>query len=94
MGIIGHIIGTAIGTFFRAIFFGLIGGIITAGIAFLISTQGMHQAWPLPLPTYIIGGIVAVLAAYATGVTVILRAIVRDALTAAKDVGRDIEKAV
>ena len=94
MGIIGHMIATAIGVFFRVIFMAIIWGVLAAGVVLLLSAMWLKQGWPPPLTTDIIGGAIVLLAAYAGGTTTVLRAITRGLLTVAKDVERDVGKVV
>ncbi len=93
MGLITRLIGTAIGVFFRAIFTGLVMALLAVGGTALISSQYLKQWPPQPL-TYIVGGLITLLAAYAGGITVLFRAITSGVLTVAKDVEKDVERAV
>ncbi len=94
MGIIGHMIATAIGVFFRVIFMALVWGAIAAGVTLLLSSMWLKQGFPPPITTDIIGAAVVLLAAYAGGTTTVLRAITRGLLTVAKDVEHDVSKVV
>ena len=94
MGIIGHMIGSAIGVFFRVIFFGIIGAAIGAGATLAVSMTMAGGHWPPSTLTDVIGVVVALLAGYAFATTIIVRALVGGALTIAKDAEQDIKKVV
>jgi hypothetical protein len=82
---------TIAGAFAVALLFGAISGGAVLGISYI----NEHQArWPASALTYVIASIFAVLMAYATMTTSILRAIAKGVIGVTKDVEDEAEKVV
>ncbi|HEY7781973.1 MAG TPA: hypothetical protein VIC85_17410 [Ktedonobacterales bacterium] len=93
MGVIWHLIKTAFRAFFSILFAVIVAGALGAGLALLVSWVGT-SAWPPSHLGVIAAAAVGVLAAYAGGLTVLVREAVRGLLTAAGDVEKDVKGAV
>lgn len=83
---IGHIFKTIFRAFFRILFTALFCGLIAAGIGLLIAYEGNHQTWQWPPQqlTAIAVILVALLAAYAGGLTVLLGAAIKGLVDTAR----------
>jgi len=89
MGIIGNVIKFFFRAFFRIIFSSLLGVIIGAGLTLLISFL-VTNTWPPTTLTIAAAIVIAVLAAYAVGMTVL----VGEAITAVRDAEKGVAKEV
>jgi hypothetical protein len=89
MGIIGNIIKFFFRAFFRIIFSSLLAAIIGAGLALLISFL-VTNIWPPTTLTIAAAIVIAVLAAYAVGMTVL----VGEAIAAVRDAEKGVAKEV
>ena len=82
---------------FKAIFTALGSGILlgagAGGVSLLVAYQNSHL-WPATTLSYITAGVIAVMMAYLTATTVLLRAIAREVVGATKAVENDAEKVV
>lgn len=89
---IGHIVGALFRGFFRIVITAIIAAAIGGAVAlFLAYTLAGHH-WPPTLLTEIAAIAVAVLAAYASGMTVLVQEAVRGVKTAERDVVRTVER--
>lgn len=89
MGIIGNLIKFFFRAFFRIIFSSLLSAIIGAGLALLISFL-VTNTWPPTTLTIAAAIVIAVLAAYAVGMTVL----VGEAISAVRDAEQEVAKGV
>lgn len=89
MGIIGNVIKFFFRAFFRIVFSSLLAAIIGAGLALLISFL-VTNTWPPTTLTIAAAAVIAVLAAYAVGMTVL----VGEAITAVRDAEQEVAKGV
>jgi hypothetical protein len=80
MMLILHLIRSLLGAFFKICFTALLTGGVLAGIALLVAYQS-DPVWPPTELTLIAVGAIGLLAAYAGGLTVLLREALRAALT-------------
>lgn len=83
MHIIGHLLVTAFRTFRHIVFTALICAVLFGGAALIVSFAGTHQ-WPPNRLTEILAAALAVVAAYAGGLTVLAHASARALMDAAK----------
>lgn len=93
MGVLWHLIKTAFRAFFSILFAAIVGGALGAGLALLVSWVGT-SVWPPSRLAVIAAIAVGLLAAYAGGLTILVREAVRGLLTAAGDVEKDVKGAV
>jgi hypothetical protein len=88
MRIIGHLLATGCRTFLHLVFTAVLSAAVAAGAALLVAYVETRH-WPPTQLTYVTAAAFAVLAAYAAGATVLLRASTRSLLGAAKVVERE-----
>lgn len=88
MGSVGHIIGTLFRAIVRVLFVGIICGVIGAAVI-VGASYFEHPGGQIGTLTYIVAGVVGLLALYAGGVTVLMIEAVKAAMEAAKDVGKE-----
>jgi len=89
MGIIGNVIKFFFRAFFRIIFSSLLAVIIGAGLTLLVSFL-VTNTWPPTTLTIAAAVVIAVLAAYAVGMTVL----VGEAIAAVRDAEKGVAKEV
>ena len=89
MQVIGHILKSAFQAFFRILFTAIICGALAAGAGLLVVYEGLHQ-WPPHQFTTIAVIVVAALAAYAGGLTVLLVAAVKALISTAKTAEKEM----
>jgi len=89
MGIIGNVIKFFFRAFFRIVFLSLLSAVIGAGLALLISFL-VTNTWPPTTLTIAASVVIAVLAAYAVGMTVL----VGEAIVAVRDAEQEVAKGV
>ncbi len=88
MRIMGHLVATGCRTFFNLLFTAVLAAAVAGGATLLVAyTETRH--WPPTQMTGVTAAAFAVLAAYAAGVTVLLRASTRTLLGAAKVVEKE-----
>jgi hypothetical protein len=88
MRIVGHLVATGCRTFLNLLFTAVLAAAVAAGAALLVAYVETRH-WPPAQLTYVTAAAFAVLAAYAAGVTVLLRASTRTLLGAAKVVEKE-----
>lgn len=93
MRLFTHLIGTALGTLFRAFGTAILTAVIGGGAALLVSHQ-VNPAWPPSTLDEITIGVIAALSAYAGATTVLLRAITNTVVGATKAVEQDVSAVV
>ena len=89
---IGHLFGVLFRAFFRIVITALVAAAIAGAVAMLLAYSMGGQHWPPTLLTEIAVIAVAVLAAYASGITVLVQEAVRGVKTAERDVVRAAER--
>ncbi|HUY75443.1 MAG TPA: hypothetical protein VMV29_01635 [Ktedonobacterales bacterium] len=89
---IGHIFGALFRAFFRIAITAIIAAAIGGAVALFLAYTLAGQHWPPTLLTEIAAIAVAVLAAYASGMTVLVQEAVRGVKTAERDVVRAAER--
>lgn len=89
MGIVGNLIKYFFRAFFRIVFSSLLAAIIGAGLALLISFL-VTDTWPPTTLTIAAAVVIAILAAYAAGMTVL----VGEAIAAVRDAEQEVTKGV
>lgn len=89
MGILGRLIGFIFRAFFRIVFSALLFAVIGVGLVLLVSSVATG-IWPPTTLTIITCVAIGVLAAYAAGMTVL----VKEAVTAIHNAERDVVKEV
>jgi hypothetical protein len=93
MTLIVHLIKSFFGAFFKITFTALVTGAAAAGITLLVAYLN-GQVWPPKTLTEVAAGTIGVLAAYAGGLTTLMREAVRAALTVERGVVRGVEQEV
>ena len=83
MHIIGHLLATAFRTFWHIVVTALICAVIFGSAVLIVSYTSTHQ-WPPNRLTEILAGALAVVAAYAGGLTVLAHAAVKALMDATK----------
>lgn len=83
MHIIGHLLATAFRTFWHILVTALICAALFGGAALIVTYTTTHQ-WPPSRLTEILAGALAVVAAYAGGLTVLMHAAVKALMDATK----------
>jgi hypothetical protein len=91
MTLLLHLIKSLLGAFFKITFAALFSGAVAAGIALLIAYQNGH-VWPPKTLTEVMAGAFGVLAAYAGGMTILLRESLHAALTVERGVLKGVEE--
>ena len=89
MGILGRLLGFIFRAFFRIVFAALLFAAIGVGLALLVSSVATG-AWPPTTLTIIACVAIGVLAAYAAGMTVLMK----EAVTAIRNAEKDVVKEV
>ncbi|HEY1389627.1 MAG TPA: hypothetical protein VGF38_13885 [Ktedonobacterales bacterium] len=89
MGVVGNLIKYFFRAFFRIVFLSLLSAIIGVGLALLISFL-VTNTWPPTTLTIAATAVIAVLAAYAVGMTVL----VGEAIAAVRDAEQEVAKGV
>ncbi len=90
MMLILHLIKSLFGAFFKITFTALFTGAALAGIALLVAYHN-EPVWPPNALTEVAAGAIGVLAAYAAGLTVLLREALRAALTVERGLIKGVE---
>ncbi|HLY29803.1 MAG TPA: hypothetical protein VKQ36_02125 [Ktedonobacterales bacterium] len=90
MSIIGHIFASLFRAFFKILFTAIILAIIAGGLALGAAYTLTGHNWPPSILTDITAGVIAVLAAYAGGLTVLVQEAVRGVKTVERDVAKDV----
>lgn len=93
MTLIVHLVKSLFGAFFKITLTALFIGAVLAGIVLLVAYQS-DPIWPPKPLTEVAAGAIGVLAAYAAGLTVLLREAVRAALTVERGVIKGVEQEV
>lgn len=93
MTLILHLVKSLLGAFFKVTFTALFTGAALAGIALLVAYQN-EPVWPPKTLTEVAVGAIGVLAAYAAGLTVLLREALRAALTVERGLIKGVEQEV
>ena len=88
MKVLGHLAKTAFRAFFRIIFTALLSAALAVVCGLLVSYEGTRQ-WPPNQLTVIVIAVVAVLAAYAGGLTVLLSEAVKALVYTAKEAEKE-----
>jgi hypothetical protein len=88
MRIMGHLVATGCRTSLRLVFTAVLAAAVAGGVALLVAYANTRH-WPPTQMTDVTAAAFAVLAAYAAGVTVLLRASTRTLLGAAKVVEKE-----
>lgn len=90
--IIGQLFGALFRAFFRIVITAIVAAIIGGALALFLAYALAGQHWPPTLLTEVAAIAVAVLAAYASGMTVLVQEAVRGVKTAERDVVRAVER--
>lgn len=88
MKVLGHLVKTAFRAFFRLFFTALLSAAVAVACGLLVSYEATHQ-WPPHQLSVILIAIVAVLAAYAGGLTVLLAEAVKALVYTAKEAEKE-----
>ncbi len=88
MKVLGHLAKTAFRAFFRILFTALLSAALAVACGLLIAYEGTHQ-WPPQRLTVIVIGIVALLAAYAGGLTVLVSEAVKALIYSVKEAEKE-----
>ena len=88
MRIMGHLLLTTVRTFWHIVLTAVLCAALAAAVVVVVAEASIRQ-WPPSLLTEVAAGAVALLAAYAGGLTVLLGASVRGLLDAAKLVEKE-----
>ncbi len=93
MTLIFHLIKSLFRAFFKITFTALFTGAVAAGVVLLVAYLN-GQLWPPKTLTEVTAAAVGVLAAYAGGLTMLMREAVRAAFTAERGVAKGVEQEV
>lgn len=93
MTLIFHLIKSLFRAFFKITFTALFTGAVAAGVVLLVAYLN-GQLWPPKTLTEVTAATVGVLAAYAGGLTMLMREAVRAAFTAERGVAKGVEQEV
>jgi hypothetical protein len=94
MTLIVHLIKSLFRAFFKIIFTALFVGVLAAGAMLLVAYLNTGQVWPPRRLIEVAAAVIGVLAAYAAGLTMLLREALRAALTVEHEAVKGIEHEV